>query len=82
MAEVDGIVLKRPTGVIGAVVGYADLTGATSTIGQATHQFSNRILAAHINVSGTNTMTYTISTTTITVTGTNNDRVWFTIWGE
>lgn len=81
MAEVDGIVIKRPTGSVGRVVGTADLTGATSTLSQVTHQFRQILYKVLINVRGTNTMTYTVSGVSVTITGTNNDKVDFDIEG-
>lgn len=82
MAEVDNVRLKRPTGSVGMVVGNCQLTGATSTLGQATHQFNNTIFAAILRVRGTAAMTNTISGTTITITGTNGNVVDFVIWGD
>ena len=81
MAEVDGIVF-HPTASVNRRVGYFALTGATSTFGQATHSMNTTLYGVQFSWEGTNTLTWTRSGTTITLTGTNNDRVYFDVWGD
>ena len=69
------------TGHIGMIAGNCSQTGATSTLGEATHRFGNDLTCILANVNGTNTLTRTVSGTTITFTGTDNDVVHFQIWG-
>ena len=81
MAAVDGVVFHL-TGSVNHRMGYFDLTGATSTFGQATHSMNNTLYGVQFSWEGTNTLTWTRSGTTITLTGTNNDRVYFDVTGD